>query len=275
MKFEVTPDEAQRPALAVIKHFRKQRMEVSIERAAWADAPYRTTVAGIRRGLHILVEVQGVLSYGRVLKELVAWLAVNRHYSQFYVATMSDAVLQAGVLEEMKNDGVGLLIVSEEGIVSEHQKARNPALVITPDPTLKYGGCKIEVNAAVHKFNETNRKDGLGDMCDLVERLTEQVGVAACKKGFLKIPEVQFREKDWASQINELARPEAYYSGHTPIVSAVLRDDLHSFRNARNLVKHPASTRREDAKREKQFAERMMQGPRLVAELVSLKRKIR
>ena len=105
--------------------------------------------------------------------------------------------------------------------------------------------------------------------------LTEEVGLAACRKGWLKMPEPDFKAKDWAGQINELARKEAYNSPRSPLISANLKDDLHSFRNARNLVDHKVQSRREDTKRQKQFAERMMQGARLVAELVSIKRKIK
>jgi hypothetical protein len=63
--------------------------------------------------------------------------------------------------------------------------------------------------------------------------------------------------------------------GKSPIVGSTLKDDLHSFRGARNLLDHKVTNKREDTKRQQQFAERMMQGPRLVAELVSLNRKLR
>ena len=42
---------------------------------------------------------------------------------------------------------------------------------------------------------------------------------------------------------------------------------LHSFRGARNLVDHPVASKREEIKREKQFPERMMMGPRLIPNL--------
>lgn len=103
--------------------------------------------------------------------------------------------------------------------------------------------------------------------------ITEELGVTACRKGRLKIPEEPFRNKDWAGQINELARPEAYKSPFTPIVSASLKDDLHSFRGGRNLVDHKTRSLREEKRRQMQFADRMMQGPRLVAELLALKRR--
>ena len=60
-----------------------------------------------------------------------------------------------------------------------------------------------------------------------------------------------------------------------PIVTGIFKNDLHSFRGARNLVDHKVRGKRDDVKRQKQFAERMMQGPRLVSELVSLQRKVK
>jgi hypothetical protein len=130
------------------------------------------------------------------------------------------------------------------------------------------------VSAAIHKFNEIDRKDGLRDMCEIVERLTEELGVTACRKGHLKIPESPFRAKDWSDQINELANGNAYHPPHTPIIGTLLKNDMHSFRGARNLIDHKVRSLKEDMKRQKQFAERMMQGPRLAAELISLKRRI-
>jgi hypothetical protein len=275
MKFDVTPDEARRPAMAVIKYFKKQQMRVKVEKPAWPSAPYRTTMVAEKAGRHVLVEAQGTLTYSRSVKDLAAWLAANRQYAELYIATATDAVLQAGVLQEMRSDGVGLLVVGDDGVVSEQQRPKNPALVVTPDPTLKFGPVKREVQAAVQKFNETDRKDGLRDMCETVERLTEEVGFAACKQGRLKMPAAEFKKLDWAGQINELARKEAYKPPHAPVIGASLKDDLHSFRGARNLVDHKVRSRREDTKRQRQFAERMMQGPRLAAELLSLKRKIK
>ena len=275
MKFEFTPDEARRPAEAVIKHLRKEKMKIMIERAAWADAPYRTTIVAEKDGLKRLIEAQGDLSYGKSLQDCAAWLGNKRHHAELWIATMETAIIEVGVSHMMKTDGVGLLIVDDEGNVQEHHRARNPALIVTPDPTLKLGQLRGEVSEAVRKFNDMDRKDGLRDLCEVVERLTEEVGIAACRKGVLKCPEVNFISKDWSSQINELARIDAYYDPRKLLINATLKDDLHSFRGARNLVDHKARSTRDDKKRQKQFAERMMQGPRLVADLLALKRKIK
>ncbi|HEU5239962.1 MAG TPA: hypothetical protein VFU37_22710 [Pyrinomonadaceae bacterium] len=275
MRFEITPEEAQPLALAVIKHLGKTNMKIRIEEAAWEAAPYRTTIVAEKGGRKLLIEAQGELSYGRSQRDLAAWLAANRHYAEFYIAVSTDADSGVEALHAMKTDGVGLWIVNDQGAVTEHHRARNPALVVTPDPTLSFGPLKARVREALQKFNDMDRKDGLRDMCEIVEHLTEEVGVAACKKGRLKIPEEPFRDKDWASQINELARTEAYISPHTPIVNTRLKDDLHSFRGARNLFDHPAKSHTDNKKRQMQFAERMIQGPRLLAELLSLKRRIK
>lgn len=275
MRFDWTPEEAQGVARTLVRQYKRQRMKVKIEKAAWPEAPYRTTVVAEQSGRHILVEAQGTLGYGQSLRKLMAWIEGRRHYAELYIATTATAVLQAGVLQDMKADGVGLLVVSEDGAINEHQRARNPALVVTPDPTLKLGPVGDEVRASVRKFNEVDRKDGLRDMCEIVERMTEELGYSACRKGWLKMPEANFAAKDWSGQINELARPEAYHPPHNPLFSGGLKDDLHSFRGARNLIDHKVRSRREDTKRQKQFAERMMQGPRLVAELASLRRRVR
>ena len=274
MKFDFTPEEAQPLALALIEYFTKKGMNIKVEQAAFLDAPFRTTIVAEKSGRKVLIEVQGVLSYGRSQHELAVWLAAGRHYAEFYVATDSESVLAVGALHQMKGDGVGLLIV-DGNQVAEHQRARNAALVITPEPTLSLGPSRKQIADAVKKFNEVDRKDGLRDMCEIVERVTEEVGVKACARGQLKVPEPQFRTKDWAGQINELSRPEAYNPPYTPLIRPTLKDDLHSFRGARNLVDHPPRSYNDSRLRQTQFAERMMQGPRLVAELTSVKRRIK
>jgi len=213
MRFQVTPEEGQETALAMLAYFKKQKMQVKVEVAAWPTAPYRSTLVAEKAGRCILVEAQGQVSYGSSLKELVAWIASRRYYAEVYIATCNDAVIQAGVLRELKEDGVGLFVVDDARNVVAQHRARNPALVVTPEPTLKYGPEKAAVESALHKFNEVDRKDGLRDMCEIVERLTYDVGIAACRKGWLQTPEANFQQYDWSRQINE---PECVNDFETP-----------------------------------------------------------
>lgn len=275
MKFVFTSEEAQNPARAVGVFLAKKQMVVKVETAVSSDAPYRTTLLATKSGLSLLVEAQGTLSYEKPLKDLAAWLAANRVYAELYLATTSDGVLPLGLLADMDKDGIGLLIVHDNRSVVVDRKARNPALVVTPDPTLKFGDCRADVLSALTKFNNVDRKDGLRDMCEIVERETENIIIRASRKGWLTKDEEVVKQLDWSSQINLLSSTQAYRSGKTAIISSWFKDDLHSFRNARNLVDHNVTSKRDDARRQKQFQERMTQGPRLVAELVSLRRKIR
>jgi hypothetical protein len=275
MAYVFTPDDAQTIADAIVKYLRKQKCEVSFETALSDNAPYRTTLLAKRNDLIILIEAQKSPNYGGSLQGLARWLGAERKYCELYLATDADAYMQGGLLTELERDGVGLMLVDDTSTVSTSQKPRNPALVITPDPTLRFGKCKEEVRESINKFNSINRKDGLRDMCEIVEKLTEEVAVFATKKGYINRTEAQVRAMNWSEQINILAAQNVCTPSHQPLLSEGLKTDLHSFRGARNLIDHKVKTKREDEKRQKQFAERMMMGPRLVAELVSLKRQVK
>ena len=79
MRYEFTPDEAQHLANLMIKHLKKKGMLVRVEKRAWSEAPYITTLVAGRQGRLILTEVQGTLSYSKSLKDLVYWMSSRRH----------------------------------------------------------------------------------------------------------------------------------------------------------------------------------------------------
>jgi hypothetical protein len=226
-------------------------------------------------GLTILIDTQGAVDYHRQLRDLRNWIFAERAYVELHVATSPQGGLITGVLQEMKDDGVGLMTVGADNKIIELAKARNPALIISPDPTLKYGKCKNEVLESLEKFNNVNRKDGLRDMCELVERETEELALLGVRKNLLTMSAADIANMNWATQINALASPKAHSPGVLPMIEADLKDDLHSFTRGRNLVDHKVKGKRQEEKRQKQFADRMMQGPRLIAELVLLQRKFK
>ncbi len=275
MKFVFTPEEAQPVARRVYAHMKKEGFRVAVENPYSVDAPYKTTLIARQGQLNKLIEAQGRLDFHRELQDFARWLAAQRHYAELYIATLDEAAVPAVVLQAVRRDGVGLLIADGEGKIHILEKARNPALQVTPDPTLKYGDCRLEVRQAVEKFNQTDRKDGLRDLCEIVERETEKLALQASRRGLLKINEPGVIALDWSSQINTLASVNAYNGGRAPLFTPAMKDDMHSFTRGRNLVDHKVRGKKEDAKRQRQFAERMMQGPRLLAELISLQRKVR
>ena len=272
--FLLTPDEAQEVALAVIADMRRQNYTVGVEEAIADDAPYRPTMKCTRSGLELMVEAQGNPQYTRSLRELMTWAAGQRRHCEVYVATSIDADIPASMLSALNKDGVGLLLVEADSSISTSLRARNPALIVNPDPTLRFGARKQAVEEAVRRFNEVDRKAGLQEMCELVESETERLLEKAVRKGVIDKSLDAASKMDWATRINVLAAKDQYVAGHDPIIEGTLKDDLHSFRGARNRFDHQVRTAAAKRARERQYAERMMMGPRLVAELIPLARKL-
>jgi hypothetical protein len=271
MSFEFTSDEAQPIALAVEKFYRKQNIDVSFEKAPWEDAPYRPTIVGVQNELNYVVEAQASFDLHGELEKLAEYIMLKRRYCEMYIATARDSSIPAADLQKMRDLCIGLILVHNE-LITIHQPARNPALIVNPDPTLKFGTKASEIKHILEKFNYINRKDALRDMVEVVERETEMLLLTAVKKGAVTTPLASVSKKDWSEQIDTLGSASVSTTG-SPIISDKLKVDLQSFRGARNLVDHKTRSKREQIAIQRQFAERMAQGPRLFAELVALTRK--
>lgn len=255
----------------------RQKLEVRFEQRIAEDANYRTTLLAQTKDLKVAIDCQPELNYHRQVKEFAAYLAMRREYAEFYLAVPNGANLPAGMLQDIASDGVGLILISPNGQLNFYRRSKNHALVVRTDPRLRFGKCKAEVLEAVEKFNnpEMNRKDGLRDLCDIGERETENIALLAVRKGYLKLSEKDVRDKDWNGLIDTLASLNAYHQGKAVLFDQILKNDMHSFRNARNLLNHPARNKREKEKLQRQFAEKMMLGARMVAEVNTIANRIR
>ena len=274
MEFVLTPDEAQTTASAVVALFDNEGRQVSVEIAPDAQVGFRPTITAVKDLLTVFVEAQHEPRYTVGLGELVSWASVQRVHCEIFVALPMDATLTARFLAELKRDGVGLLLVSDELTVTTYAAARNPALVVTPDPTLKLGRCRKEVLEEIARFNDVDRAGALRAMCEIVERETDKLVAKLARKKWITKSVDEVGTMDWATQINIAASANVATSGKTPIVGETLKTDLQSFRGARNLIDHKATTKHAEKKRQMQFAERMLMGPRLTAELLALQRKV-
>lgn len=266
------PEETELIVFSVDRYYIQKQYRVRQLQAIADDAPYRTTLVATKSSLRILVEAQKHPRWHATLEKLARWLSARREYCELYVATDEDSELTGSLLKDLRREGVGLLLVNVGGQVHVQERARNPALVVMPAPGLSLGPSRNAVEEALNKFNDIDRKDGLRDMCEIVEGLTEGVLVKAARRGLVTMDEATVRNQDWSTQINNLASNKACKG--QPIIDNYLKDDLHSFRTGRNLVDHPATGRREDARRQRQYADKMMMGPRLVNELETIKRRL-
>jgi len=100
----------------------------------------------------------------------------------------------------------------------------------------------------------------------------EKLSILAHKKGGFRPDKIAGMK--FSDQINKLAAQDCYDSGRTPIIEENFKNDLHSFRGARNLIDHKTRSRREDARRQRQYTERMVQGPRIISEILGLQTKL-
>src|ERR1700681_1994156 len=275
MQFLFTPEEAQTTASQVASWLKAQQFEIEVESALGPDAPYRTSLVASKGGFSWLIEAQGTANYNAQLQRLSSWLSARRLHCELYLAAPEDSVLQGKLLKDLKRDGVGLLLVSDDGSIEIAIKSRNPALVVTPDPTLVLGGMRAEVTILVERFNQGDRKDALRDMYELVERETSRLLYRLARKGWINLSEPQIERMTWSDQINVLSSSNQYQSGQSPLLATSDKDDLQSFRGARNLLDHKAKGKRDEFRREQQFTERMIQGPRLTALLLGCQRKVR
>lgn len=282
MTYIYTPEEALSIADALSKFLKSQGLNVYIDQALSDEAPYITTLIAKKGELNLLFEAQNEVGCDQFLKDLAVWLHSQRHYAELFIATHRDASFSGTFLQQLDQTGIGLILVEGSGKIKIERNPKNPVLIVSAEPSLKFGKYKELVKACLDKFNQPNsflypnnvRKDALRDLCELVEGLTEEVALAAARKGYLQRTEDKIREMKWSDQINATAAEDAYIGNHKPFVSEGLKTDLHSFRNGRNIVDHKVRSKREDTQRQQKFPDRMITGIRLVADLVSLKSTI-
>jgi hypothetical protein len=273
--FDVTPEEALPCAEKLLDYLRKKGKKPSLEKAAWEEAPYRTTLSAADSTTTLLYEVQGALDFHARLKNFAQWLAATRKSAEFYLVSDATSATTATLFVELRAAGTGLLLLQDNQTFEVALMARNPALQVTPDPELKFGELKGAVMGCVSKFNTADRRDGLRDLCELVERETKKTLLSAVRKGVITIPVAAVENQDFSGHINTLGSKTVIATGSEPLIDSKLKDDLHSFRGARNLVDHHCANKHAEARRQRQFPERMMMGARLVADLLTIRRKVR
>jgi hypothetical protein len=274
--FELTTLEARKTAIRVRQHYLKRKFAVRIERAAWTGAPYRTTLLCVRKGERVLVECQGSLDYHRALKGLQEVLARERRPAELYIAveTSPEVSISPSSLRQMDKDGVGLLLVDQDGSVATSAKACNWAYFACPEPTLKFGGLRKKVDECFQKYNRVNRLDGMRDLSSLVEGETRRLAELAQRRGALGTKPIRLDKMDWSGWINVLASKNVASPGLKPVIDETLKNDLHSFRGGRNLADHPARTSEDAHRLAIQCHDRMSLGARLLAEVDSARRSL-
>lgn len=282
MKYIYTPEEIRTIADALFRFMQNQGFKVCIEKPLRDDAPCATTLIATKGRLAILLEAQHRLICDHYIKDLSSWLHLCRINAELFLVAHRTVSFSGEFLKDLDQTGVGLILVEDSAKITIERFPKNPALIISPEPTLRFGPYEKKVNECVARFNSPCSflsmnnpcRDAARDMCEIVEGLTEELAIYAVKKKHITLTEKDIMEKDWSGQINTLGSQNVCSPGKNAILNDPLKTDLHSFRGIRNLLDHKTRTRTQEIDRQQQLAERMMMGPRLVDRLVKMKRRI-
>jgi hypothetical protein len=232
----------------------------------------------VKGKLSILIEAQQRLEISKSIREFALWLKGSNYCAEMFISTNRRAVFSGHFLKEIEDLGVGLLIIEDDGTIKIDRESCNPAFIVRPDPSLCFGRFKPVIDTCLKKFNQpssyftdTNpRKDALRDLCEHVEGLTERLSIQLYRKNIISKNIAEIQGMDWYTQINLLRGTSAYISGKPFAISNAQQTELHSLRDARNLVDHKVRNKREELQRQRKFADKMLLGIRLTSELVSI-----
>lgn len=274
MRTDLVPEEAESIANSLAAWLKTKRKKHWKEASPWGDAPYRTTYYLKDGNVFEFYEAQGRPHLHSQLLNFANWLAANRKCAELSIVAPAEAPTTADLFNILKKNGVGLMLRDADGALVRSLPPRNPAFVVTPDPSLSFRDVRARVTNAVAKFNDGSRKDGFRDLCEIAENETERVLVKAADAGITNLTKPVIQSKDWSDKINALASSGILVSKGAPLIDAKLKDDLHSFRGARNSADHPARTRADEVRLLGQLCERMMMGTRLISELATIRIKI-
>ena len=219
-KFSWTPFEAQATAAVVADYFDSKGYKVRIEHVVDSEgeqAPYRPTVTASDGELVILIEAQGSPEYTAELSDLARWMSARRLYGELYIATevAVETKFSTKNMSQMHREGVGLLLVEEDGTVRAATKASNPRLSLASVclPDQKYGDCRHEVKEIMDDYNVGNRLAACRSIAELVEGQIRKLALKAAKKGWLDKDEATIESMDQSNRIHAPRGRRRVYNG--------------------------------------------------------------
>lgn len=172
--------------------------------------------------------------------------------------------------------GIGLLVVKDDDITEDIGTIScNRRFALEPGSTL--GKYSNKINIIIEDYNRGNCLDAVRDLCEEVEGATVQLALKAAKKGKISATttEINENEFDWAGLIDGLSLKVWKGNEQTQIIKdKKLRNSLHSFRDKRNLSDHH-KTPKQLRDLEQQYPEAMLQGIRLLRELIKLTNQLK
>jgi hypothetical protein len=259
-------------AKTIVRYFKKRRYAVEIEALLDASYGYRPTLIFRRKWESTVIEVRSSPSIDGPLNEFVQAALAQRAEVTIYVALPrerngEEILLPVSFLDSLRKAGVGLLLV-EDGKIVEQEKPAKCSLRFSIPTGRSLSKHKEKVTEAVRKFNRGEPVDGLRDLTEIVENSVDDLARRAATRRFLipTLPEVE--TMDLEGKINLLGAPQWHGQNQHRFLEEQLKDDLKSFKGARNLGHHPRSKKKQ-LELETQLLERTQASIRLLREILT------
>ena len=273
MKFEYLSRDLWPIAKKVALYFKKRHYSIKAENPVGDAYRFAPTLVCRRRWETVVVEVRPAPSIDGPLKDFILAALGRREEVTVHVSlpretsSGEEIALPVSFLDSLEQLGVGLLLVSQDE-VTEHRKGAKCSLRFSIPQGRSLGKHKENVGNAVRKFNRGDTVDGLRDLTEIVEAAVEDLATRAAVRRVIIPTEEDVANMDFEGMINVLGAPQ--WQGHPQhrILDEYLKNDLRSFKGARNLGHHPR-TKKEQKQLENQLLERTEASVRLLRELLT------
>lgn len=277
----VLPSKLWRTTEKLIKEYRGKGYSIAQLESVHDHNTYRPHLICRKKYETVVIEVREKCVIETPFEKFIDKSQAHRVAIKIYFAVPEyiddeETVISHAQKAKMALAGIGLLVVKDSEIVEDTGTIScNRRFAIEPGTTL--GKHAKAVTAIVDKYNRGNCLDSVRDLCEEVEGATKALALKAARKGKLAVTAQQIvnDEFDWAGLIDGLSIRVWQGQPQTQIITdKKLRNSLSNFRDKRNLSDHH-KTAKQKRDLEQQYPEAMLQGIRLLRELIILNNKVK
>ena len=275
MKFEILNRELWPVAKETISFLKKKKFKKILkEKQLSPSYQFRPTIIGQKRGNTIVMEIAYKPTFQDYFEDFVKDCIRKREDVKIYMVfpqAVEDNEISYphSFLAKVKEYGIGIIIV-ENKKVTIYKDAVKCHMRITRSELGTFTKHRHNIYTIVDKFNEGKFIDAIRDITELVEGEVRKLSLKAARKRKIAAGLREIKRKSFAELINILSLRQYRSRRQKQYFDINLRDDLLSYKGARNLSHHPRS-KREEKKLEAQCVERLRMGCRLTQEVANIK----
>ncbi len=203
-------------------------------------------------------------------------VAVKIYFAIPEILGDTETVLTLIQRANIKTIGIGLITVSDNKIeIDPDTISCNRRFALEPGTSL--GKHTKTIDVLIGKYNLGDCIGAIKSLVEEAEDATFLLATKAIKKGKINatLDEIANHEIDWATIIDGMAAKVWKGSSQTQIITEKkFKQDLHNFRDKRNLTNH-RKTAKQLRDLESQYPEAMYEGIRVIRELVRLNNSLR